>query len=138
MKLTIEENREAIKRYRHIPPVPPWGPPRCSARCPGTARNCTLRKGHAGPHVAHGTFKRVVAVWDKGTKALQPEKKRKRISVSAAPNRPRGGGLIPAVRAILRRLIPSPHAIEATFLLVLTLSMVWFAIDVALRILGVK
>jgi hypothetical protein len=67
VKLTIERDPEAIKRYGYLKPARAWGGQRCSARCPGTARTCTLEKGHRGPHVAHGMFKKVVAVWDPDT-----------------------------------------------------------------------
>jgi len=64
MRLIREEHREEIKKYEHIKPAPTFGPVRCFARLPGTARTCTLAEGHSGPHVAHGMFKKVMAVWD--------------------------------------------------------------------------
>ena len=65
MRLTVEEHPETIKRYGHIRPGSFWAGTLCAARCPGTARSCTLTKAHRGPHVAHGPFKKVVAVWDR-------------------------------------------------------------------------
>jgi hypothetical protein len=69
MRLTVEENREAIKRYRHIERARGGKARVCSTRCPGSVRNCTRTKGHGGPHVAHGLFNRVVAAWDPTTGA---------------------------------------------------------------------
>jgi hypothetical protein len=69
MKLTIKDNPEAIKRYGHIKPAPLWGSVRCAAKYPGSVRACTLERGHTGVHVAHGRFRRVVAVWDEGISA---------------------------------------------------------------------
>ena len=138
MKLTIEDNRSAIKRYAHIRPAPRLGAVLCSARCPGTVRTCTLRKGHAGLHVAHGMFSRVLAVWDKGVTVAVSGTRRsgrgRRVSRKAqgkkhpAPVPGPGWG----------RLIPSPHTIEAALLLVLVLAMIGFGIDWALRILGAR
>jgi hypothetical protein len=64
MKLLRKENPEEIKQFEHIKPAPVWGPVRCFAPLAGTPRTCTLADGHSGPHVAHGMFKKVVAVWD--------------------------------------------------------------------------
>lgn len=64
MKLTVEHDRETLKRYRHTRPARGWGVRRCGARCPGSARTCTLEAGHRGPHISHGLFGKVVAVWD--------------------------------------------------------------------------
>ena len=59
-----ETHPEEIEKYEHIKPAPTFGPVRCFAKCPGTPRTCTLERGHAGPHVAHGFPKKVMAVWD--------------------------------------------------------------------------
>lgn len=67
MRLTIEENRDAIRRYDHVRPARGRSVRRCAIRCPGTQRTCTLERGHHGPHVAHGALRRVVAVWDGGS-----------------------------------------------------------------------
>ncbi len=64
MKILREQDPDAIKNYEHIKPAPTFGKIRCFARCPGTARTCTLAKGHTGRHVAHGFRKKVMAVWD--------------------------------------------------------------------------
>lgn len=75
MKLTVEDNRETIKRYAHIEPAPRVGGTRCGVRCPGAPRHCTRQEGHRGPHVSHGSFGRVLAVWDgRGAPARLPER----------------------------------------------------------------
>lgn len=131
MRLTIEEDRGAIQRYAHVPRARPWQGPACGARCPGTIRRCSLPKGHTGLHVAHGRLRRVLAVWDE--KAIRdaerpgggPPAKRRRRPAEPAP-----------WKAVAGRLVPSPHTIEAVFLLVLTLSMVGFGIQWILKIIG--
>jgi hypothetical protein len=136
MRLTIEDNREAIKRYRHIRPAAHGGSMPCSAQCPGSPRTCTLRRGHSGPHVAHGVFKRVVAVWDGGTTAVAPE--RKPVRAARAPvRRSPGEGKPPAPFKALRSLA-SRFSMEGVLLFIMAVSMFGFAIDWALRILGWK
>jgi hypothetical protein len=136
MKLTIEDNRDGIKRYRHIQPVARLGGPPCSVRCPGTQRTCTLKRGHSGPHVAHGVFRRVLAVWDAGATASGSGGKLKRVGVGF----PRGGqgkplGALEALRHFIVRRVPS---LEEVVFLVLGLAMAGFAVDWALRILGLR
>jgi hypothetical protein len=82
VRLTREEHPESIKRYRHVKPA--LRAPRCYLRCPGTTHTCSLEKGHRGPHVAHGLFSRVVAVWDVGAEGA-PRAAPARVS----PKRPR-------------------------------------------------
>ena len=136
MKLTVEENRETIKRYGHIKPAPIWGSVRCSARCLGPPRTCTLEEGHRGPHVAHGWFKKVLAVWDSGIKARRSEEKAKRAVGAVARSGSRNVGLVAALKAFWRRVIRRAPPMEEALLLILALSMAGFAIDWALRILG--
>ena len=135
MKLTVEENREAIRRYRHVKPAPIWGAVRCSARCPGTRRSCTLERGHRGPHVAHGRFKKVVAVWDAGIKVRKSEEKAKR-AVRATARDGWDGGLVAALVAFGGHVVRRAPTMEQVLLLILFLAMVGFAIDVALRIIA--
>jgi hypothetical protein len=139
MKLTIEENRETIKRYGHIKPAPRWGSVRCSAKCPGSSRTCTLEEDHRGPHVAHGRFQKVLAVWGEGVKVRKPENKPGR-SVGASAGTPlRVGGWTDALAVFRNRLVRRlPFSIEEGFLLILALAMVGFALDWALRILGLR
>lgn len=141
MKLTIEENREALKRYRHIRPAPQKGPARCSALCPGTVRTCSLRRGHSGPHVAHGLFGRVVAVWDKGVKGGKAPVRKKAAPTSEAMARrarSRERGFLAAIKALRKSISLKEHYIEAGLFLAFALAMVGFAIDWALRIMGLK
>ncbi|MGW8267218.1 MAG: hypothetical protein ACWGSQ_12705 [Longimicrobiales bacterium] len=138
MKLTVEENPETIKRYGHLRPAPRWGAERCSARCPGTSRNCTLEAGHRGHHVAHGLFRRVVAVWDSGGQAEKAHRKGKRPGAAVVKPGVRAGGAAVALRAFWGRIRRSPPSLEGVFLFVLAVSMVGFALDWALRILGLR
>lgn len=64
MKLTAEHHPESIKRYSHIKSVRRGAI--CRQLCPGTTHICSRARGHRGPHVAHGLFRKVVAVWDLG------------------------------------------------------------------------
>ena len=63
MRLTVKDDRETIKRFSHVRPARGWRTALCAAKCTGVVRSCTLAKDHRGPHVAHGLFKKVVAVW---------------------------------------------------------------------------
>ncbi len=137
MRLTVEEHREAIKRYAHVKPARGRGRRRCAARLPGTARTCTCEKAHRGPHVAHGPLGRVVAVWDWGS-APRPTAVTKRALT--APTRRGGGtrrpiglptrspvGVLKTLRSLAVRLMSS--ADEIVFI-ILFLVLVKFAIDV--------
>ena len=66
MRLTVEEHPEAIKRYAHLKPARGFRARACYAGLSGTGRTCTREPGHRGPHVAHGRFSGVLAVWDSG------------------------------------------------------------------------
>jgi len=140
LRLTVEENRETIKRYAHVKPVPFWGTRRCSAQCPGSSRTCTLEKGHRGPHIAHGLFRRVLAVWElrddpRVSRAIASRMKKKPARPAPRPVLPDGGpvALLKAFWDRIRVYIPP---IEEILLIALGLMMFWFAIDTALRILG--
>lgn len=138
MRLTIEENPETIKRYSHIRPAFVWGSVRCSAWCPGTSRNCTLEKDHKGPHVAHGFFRNVVAVWDERSKVRKSEVSASRDLREVTPRGLRGKGLLSALMAFRGRIVRRAPSIEEVVFLVFALGMVWFAIDWALRIMMLK
>ena len=132
MRLTVEKDRETIQRYGHIRPASAWGGRVCAARCPGTARTCTLEVGHRGPHVAHGLFRKVVAVWDKGS-GVAPAKSR----TPAGPRAPKEvwtGSLVGAVGAFWSQVVRLKPAIGDVALLILFLGFVAFAIDWFLRI----
>ncbi len=128
MKLTRSEDGNAVDRYRHITPAP-RGAPTCSARLPGgRGRRCTLRRGHAGPHVAHGWFGRVAAVWGKETTHEKTEARALRASGALARRREReekGIGLWRGLRDRYLRRIPS---MEEAIFLILALAFVGFAI----------
>jgi len=138
MKLTIEENRETIKRYGHIKPAPIWGVVRCSARCPGNSRACTLEEGHRGHHVAHGLFQRVVAVWDSGGQALKAHQKAKRAGGDVARTGSRDRGPVSKWGGAWDRIVQWAPSLEGMFLFILAVSMVGFALDWALRIIGLR
>ena len=63
MRLTLQSNRESLKRYSHVKPAR-GGLDHCTRICPGTSRRCGREMGHHGPHVAFGLVRKVVAVWD--------------------------------------------------------------------------
>lgn len=142
MKLTVEENPETIKRYSHIRPAPPWRAARCSVTCPGTTRACTLEKGHRGPHVAHGRFGKVVAVWDDRsmTRKLREPPKPGKIMARRVKSPPRresvDRGFFASLKAFLGGAVRQFPAVEEVFLILLGLGMIWFAVETALRILG--
>jgi hypothetical protein len=64
MKLTRKKNPHEIAQYKDVEPAPIFGDLRCFTPCEGETFSCTLATGHTGPHVAHGFFKKVIAVWD--------------------------------------------------------------------------
>lgn len=125
MKLTIHDDREQIRRYDHVRPAPRWGGPRCGARCPGTLRHCTLKKGHTGVHVAHGWLRRVVAVWDERERTGLPTKR----SGALAPRRTAGRGGLAPWAALARRLVPSGHVVEGVLLAVFAVAMAAFGLS---------
>lgn len=136
MKLTVEENRETIKRYGHIRPAPRWGSVRCFARCPGSSRTCTLEVDHNGPHVAHGIFRQVVAVWDANRKVRRSEAERQTVVGPTAPKGLKREPSVAAVDGFWRRVVRKAPSLEQGFLLVLFVAMVGFVIDWTLRMLG--
>ena len=136
MKLTLKENPDAIGRYAHIKPAPLLGAQACSAACPGTNHTCTLAKGHTGVHVAHGRFRKVVAVWDRHAQVQEPKRLTKAGQEAAAIRKAKKESLPNRIKGIWGRLVPSSHVIEATVLVVFFLGMVWWAIDLAIKIFG--
>ena len=70
MRILADQHPDAVKRYAHLKPAG-RSAKRCGVRCPDTHHRCTRAKDHRGPHVAHGAFRKVVAVWDTGV-AVQP------------------------------------------------------------------
>jgi len=78
MRLTIEDNPGSTRRYDHLEPARGWGVSPCGVRLSGSHRTCTREKDHRGPHVSHGFFKKVLAVWE-------PVGRRERRPASSAP-----------------------------------------------------
>lgn len=136
MRLTVEEDRDTIQRYAHIKPAPVWTRTLCGVTCPGTTRKCTLKTQHRGPHVAHGAFQRVLAVWnvrsETGTVAKRPRN-------AVAPRVHREvwtGSLVGIVGGTVKRLFRALSSVEEAAMLILLLGFLWFAADWFLRILG--
>jgi len=67
MRMTRDTDPHEIEKYAGVKPAPIFGPVRCFAKFPARRYTCTLAKGHSGAHVAHGWFKKVMAVWDDDT-----------------------------------------------------------------------
>jgi hypothetical protein len=139
MRLTVEEHREAIRRYGHIRPAR-RGKRRCAARLMGTRRSCTLEKEHSGAHVAHGAFGRVLAVWDGGSVPPTTEVRVRGSRASALSRQDLGkGGLIQALKDLGGRVVRHPgHFLEEAAFLIFFLAMVVFVIDWTLRMLGIR
>ena len=138
MRLTLEKNPDAIRRYRHLTPGRAWWTRRCRAHCPGTSRSCTREREHRGPHITHGWFGRILAVWDEDVGRTIP-----RSPVRAPRKAPARGsriglkirrpdGLLPAAFRRLRSFIAGP---EELIFLVLFVAFVAFAIQVVVSIL---
>lgn len=86
--------------------------------------------------MAHGSFGRVVAVWDEGTLAqVSRESLRNRADAREQGGLPtrRSEGFLAGLRARALRVLSSP---EELFLLILFIAFTGFAIDWFLRILG--
>lgn len=96
MKLLVESDKAALARYAHVARVS--GSAACGRACPGTERTCTRRRGHGGPHVAHGFLGKVTAAWDS----------------AAETGRKRDTGSAPTLRRrmALRTLRPKAGAVE--------------------------
>ena len=136
MRLTVEEDRETIKRFGHIKPARGRSTRVCSARCPGTTHTCTLELSHGGPHVAHRFLNRVVAVWDSVTEDRVPGETLKRASEARAQSGLRTRESVGVLGALWKRVVKNPASVEEVTFLVLFLAFVGFAIDWFLRILG--
>jgi hypothetical protein len=136
VRLTVEEDRETIKRYAHIKPGRPGKLGLCSARCPGTARTCTLAKRHRGPHVAHGSFRRVLAVWDADTEARRSSESARPALVPRARGEVWTGGMGEVVEALRSRIAHFTPSLAEVAMLILLLGFVAFAIEWLLLIFG--
>jgi len=71
MRLTLDTNRQSLRRYGHIKPAR-GGQQHCAQLCPGTDRRCGRERGHHGPHVSFGLIRKVVAVWEGSAAAVRP------------------------------------------------------------------
>jgi hypothetical protein len=144
VRITAEEQPEAVKRYRHVRPAPGWKGRRCAARCLGIAQACTRERGHRGPHVAHGLFfRRIVAVWEAdadagpGRATAPTRRSMTTASWNGEGSRPIGlpqrapAGLVRAVRDLAARALSSWDQIA---FVVLFIVFVKFAIDVLMTL----
>jgi selenophosphate synthetase-related protein len=78
----------------------------------------------------------VVAVWDRHAQIQEPKRITKAGQEAAAVKKARKESLLARIKGIWGRLVPSSHLIEAAVLVVFFLGMVWWAIDLAIRIFG--
>lgn len=133
MRLTVENDAESIKRYRHVKPARGFRVRPCSASFPGAARTCTLPRGHRGPHVAHGRLGKILAVWDSGSDVVaRPTPTPALSAVRSVRENSRAVGLADLVRGIVARIDLS---IEGVALLILFVAMVGFVIEWLLLII---
>lgn len=137
MRLTIEQDPESIRRYRHVKPARVRDARLCSARCPGSSRACTLRKGHRGPHVAHSMFKKVVAVWDAGSGVVESPEGARRAAEARSRRAPRvrSGRPSGVVGTLRDRVAGLGSSLADIGLLVLLLAFAGFAVRWLLIIL---
>jgi hypothetical protein len=131
MKLTIEEDREALKRYAHLkragrPRAPDARP--CLSMCPGTVRTCALERGHGGPHVAHGVFRRVVAVWDVAAEPRRSKPGAWREKVMRYRPRQPAPRLVRILEAVRDRFLALGTSLETVLFLVMFIAFAGFAI----------
>lgn len=87
--------------------------------------------------MAHGAFKRVVAVWDAA--ASERVVQRTGRGPAKAP-RPGGGPEAGPIALLVKHVVQMVRrvSVEEVVFLILAISMVGFAVDWALRILGLK
>ena len=136
MRLTFAEDRETIRRYSHIKPARGWKTKACSKTCRGTAHTCTLAKDHRGPHVAHGLFKKVVAVWYSGTEAQAPGEAVSRASGARARSGRRNRRQVGTLEALRGHFVSTISSLDELVFLIFFLAFVGFAIHWFLLILG--
>jgi hypothetical protein len=106
MLLTAEEHPEAIKRYAHVARAGGWGGSECGSRLDGTARSCTRQRGHSGPHVSHGGWRKILAVWDESSNRRASRPASRKLAEAVARKRParKPLGLPERPRALLQIL----------------------------------
>lgn len=137
MRLTREDHRDQLERFRHLRPVGRLGGKRCGASLPGSTRRCSRAREHRGPHAAHRPMGGLLAVWDDGGLETRPSQEARATPVKArrsrVPRKGRPSGLLEIAWERTVRVLSSP---EELALLILFLGLVAFAVDVALRILA--
>lgn len=136
MKLTIEKDGERLKRYAHVKPTRGWTAVVCGTACPGTERTCTREREHGGPHVAHGRFGKVLAVWYGGGDRGAPVERLKASIQSRAQRDLRSGGLVGILEELGRRVARVAEAVGEAAILILFLAMLGFAVYWMSLILG--
>lgn len=144
MRLTVEEHREAIKRYSHIKPARGWRTRLCSKVCPGPARTCGRAKGHRGPHAAFARFGKVVAVWESGTGTEASPESSSRISTArdaSARRRGRPVGLrtresVGLLQSLKDLVVGSFSSVEEIVFIIMFIAFVKFAFDWIMLIMG--
>ncbi len=99
---------------------------------------CTLENHHNGPHVSHGWFNRVLAVWDDGL-----DRRQRRPTTTSAVTVSRQDfsdlGAVAVWKAVRRRLRLRPeYVMEEALFLIFFLAMVGFVADWVLRLLGLR
>ncbi|MEJ2538400.1 MAG: hypothetical protein P8188_00225 [Gemmatimonadota bacterium] len=102
-------------------------------------RRCARARGHRGPHASHGTFGRLLAVWEPRRAELQPSAEaRARVVRSASRgHRGTGGADDPGVPyRMTRRVLKTVSSPEQLGLVVLFLGLVAWGVSVAIRIVS--
>jgi hypothetical protein len=134
MRLTLETDPESVKRYRHVKPARGFGVRTCGVKLTGTARACTRARHHRGPHVAHGSLGKVLAVWDADTAAVSRPRARptaggaRELREAEEP-----AGPLDLLRKVFARIDLS---VEAVAFIILFIALVAFVIDWLLMIVG--
>lgn len=136
MKLTLEDSPERLKRFSHIKPAPKRRSVLCEVKCPGTLRTCTRERGHSGPHVAHGRFKRVVAAWESGVDVTKFDGRARRPVPPPVRAPDQGGQAKVAWKAFREWAVRRWERLDELLLFILAMSMAGFAIDWFLRAVG--
>ena len=136
MHLTRKRDGARIDRFAHLERAGRVGR-RCGAEEPEAVRTCTRPRDHRGPHAAHGTFGRVLAVWEPDARELRPSSEALSNRAAARGDRmARGGdapGLLARLSARAARIVSSP---EELAMVVLFLGLVAWGVSVAWRIVS--
>lgn len=136
MRLTAETNPAGLKRYRHVRPARVPKDSLCAASCGDTRHSCDLAKGHSGPHVAHGLWRNVVAVWTTDAVAQDTASELRRPPRANSPVGLRAGRPTGVAEALWERVVRTISSLDELFFLVLFLAFVGFVIYWGLLIVG--